>query len=79
MNTKSVDDYFTTDLGVRYTTKKWVGKETTIRFNINNLFNEKYWVGMFANGLYDGQAKSGGTSLFRGYDRTYMLSGQVKF
>lgn len=79
MNTKSVDDYFTTDLGVRYTTKKWVGKETTIRFNVNNLFNEKYWVGMFANGLYDGQAKSGGTSLFRGYDRTYMLSGQVKF
>lgn len=78
MNTKSVDDCFTTDLGVRYTTKKWVGKETTLRFNVNNLFNEKYWVGMFPGSL-DGQATNSGTNLFRGYDRTFMLSGQVKF
>lgn len=78
LNTKSVDDYFTTDLGVRYTTKEWVGKEMTLRFNVNNLFNEKYWVGMFPGSL-DGEVKNSGTNLFRGYDRTFMLSGQVKF
>lgn len=80
MNTKSVDGYFTMDLGARYATKKWLGKETTIRLNVNNLFNEKYWVGM-QPGALDGTlgTSARGTNLFRGYDRTFMLSGQVKF
>lgn len=81
MNTKKVDDYFTMDLGVRYATRKWIGKETTVRLNVNNVFNEKYIAGMFP-GMLDGNlAQKGrtGTSLFRGYDRTIILSGQVKF
>ena len=78
LNTKSVNGYFTTDLGVRYTTKAWIGKETSIRFNVNNVFNKKYWAGMFPGSL-DGEVKDSGTNLFRGYDRTFMLSAQVKF
>ena len=80
MNTKSVDDYFTTDLGVRYVTKALVGKETTLRFNVNNVFNEKYFTAMQLSGNpLNGNLGNGGTRLFRGYDRTFMLSGQVKF
>lgn len=78
LNTKSVDGYFTMDLGMRYTTREWAGREMTIRLNINNLFNERYWVGMFPGSL-DGQVTSSGTNLFRGYDRTYMISAQIKF
>ena len=78
LNTKSVDSYFTMDLGARYTTKAWLGKETTIRFNVNNVFDKKYWVGMFPGSL-DGEVKNSGTNLFRSYDRTFMLSAQVKF
>ena len=80
MNTKAVDGYFTMDLGVRYTTKKWLGKETALRFNINNLFNERYWTAMQISGNSDdGALNTTGTRLFRGYDRTFILSGQVKF
>ena len=78
MNTKSVDDYFTMDLGVRYTTEL-ASKQATVRFNVNNLFNAQYWAGMFPGSL-DGNPTSGSsTSLFRGYDRTFMLSAHLKF
>lgn len=80
MNTKSVDGYFTTDIGARYTTKSWIGKETSIRFNVNNVFDKDYWVGMFPGDL-DGAVPSrySATNIFRGYGRTFMLSAQVKF
>jgi tonB-dependent receptor domain protein len=80
MNTASVSGYFTTDLGVRYTTKAWIGKETSIRFNVNNVFDKKYWVSIFSGDL-DGSVPSSysGASMFRGYGRTFMLSAQVKF
>ncbi len=80
MNTASVSGYFTTDLGARYTTKAWIGKETSIRFNVNNVFDKKYWVSIFSGDL-DGSVPSSysGASMFRGYGRTFMLSAQVKF
>ena len=80
LNTKSVNGYFTTDLGARYTTKAWIGKETSIRFNVNNVFDKKYWVSIFSGDL-DGSVPSSysGASMFRGYGRTFMLSAQVKF
>ena len=80
MNTASVSGYFTTDLGARYTTKSWIGKETSIRFNVNNVFDKKYWVSIFSGDL-DGSVPSSysGASMFRGYGRTFMLSAQVKF
>lgn len=77
-NAHSVNGYFTTDVGARYTTKTWLGKETTIRFDINNLFDKKYWAGMFPSDV-DGAVAGRGTSLFLGQSRTLMLSAQVKF
>ena len=77
-NAHSVDGYFTTDIGARYTTKNWIGKEATIRFNVNNLFDKKYWAGMFPSDV-DGAIAGRGTSLFLGQSRNFMLSAQVKF
>lgn len=77
-NAHSVNGYFTTDVGARYTTKAWLGKETTIRFDINNLFDKKYWAGMFPSDV-DGAVAKRGTYLFLGQSRTFMLSAQVKF
>ena len=76
MNTKSTPSYFTMDLGARYSSKELVGRETIIRFNVTNLFNKAYWIGVSA-GSVDGENSS--TSLYRGLGRTFMLSGQVKF
>lgn len=81
-NTLSVPSYFTMDLGARYSTKNLLGKETSFRFNINNLLNRKYWAGMFPNSMLDGvPATTNGRTLniFRGYDRSFMASVMVKF
>ncbi|WP_249291456.1 TonB-dependent receptor [Campylobacter curvus] len=76
-NTQSVDGYFTTDLGVRYATKTWFGKETTLRFNVNNLFDKKYYISV-RPGESDG-AGSGTTDLYTGDSRNFMASFEVKF
>lgn len=83
VNTLSVPSYFTMDVGARYITKNLIGKETSFRFNINNIFNKKYWAGMFPGEL-DGELSGtntspNSTSLFRSYDRTFMASVMVKF
>lgn len=76
-NTQSVDGYFTTDLGVRYATKTWFGKETTLRFNVNNLFDKKYYISV-RPGESDG-AGTGTTDLYTGDSRNFMASFEVKF
>ena len=76
-NTQSVDGYFTTDVGVRYATKTWFGKETTLRFNVNNLFDKKYYISV-RPGESDG-AGSGTTDLYTGDSRNFMASFEVKF
>ena len=77
-NVNAVPAYFTTDLGIRYVTKEWPGKQTTLRFNVNNVFDKKYWVGMFPPNI-DGTSSGTGASLFLGQSRTFMLSAEVKF
>lgn len=74
-NTHDVGGYFLTDVGVRYSTKA-IGKETTLRFNVNNVFDKKHWVSMMP-GSVDGMSNN--TMLFLGQSRTFMLSAQVKF
>ncbi|WP_298947854.1 TonB-dependent receptor [uncultured Campylobacter sp.] len=77
-NVNAVPAYFTADLGIRYVTKEWLGKQTTLRFNVNNVFDKKYWVGMFPSNI-DGTTTGAGTSIFLGQSRTFMLSAEVKF
>ncbi|WP_258030566.1 TonB-dependent receptor [Campylobacter concisus] len=76
-NTKSVDGYFTTDLGVRYTSKTWLGKETTFRFNVNNIFDKKYFISV-RPGESDG-AGTGTTDMYLGDGRNFTASFEVKF
>lgn len=78
-NTQWADGYFTTDLGVRYATKKLLGDKTTFRFTVNNVFNEKYWAGVFTSNGLDGLSSSGATSLFLGDTRNVVASIQVNF
>ena len=77
-NQNSVAGYFTTDLGARYTAKNFIGKEATLRFNVNNVFDKKYWAGMFPADV-DGQSSRRGTWLFLGQGRIFLLSAEVKF
>lgn len=74
-NAHSVDGYFLIDVGARYSTKV-IGKKTTLRFNVNNVFDKKHWVSMMP-GSIDGSSNN--TMLFLGQSRTFMLSAQVKF
>ncbi|QKF60993.1 TonB-dependent receptor [Campylobacter curvus] len=75
-NTQSVDGYFTTDVGVRYATKAWFGKEATLRFNVNNLFDKKYYVSVMGGNDGDGAR---GADLYMGDSRNFMASFEVKF
>ena len=65
-NSHMIDAYTLFDLGVRYQTQ--VGKQNMIlRANIDNLTNEKYWVG------------SWGYSLTQGAPRTARVSAEINF
>jgi iron complex outermembrane receptor protein len=48
-NTQSVPAWTTLDLGLRYKTQ-WVGKSTTFRVGVNNVFNRHYWSGVASYG-----------------------------
>ena len=83
LNTQATPSFFVTDIGIRYTSKALLGKQTTLRFNVNNVFNKKYWAGM-----YPASADGAGTSasvlgaangLSLGESRLFMLSAEVKF
>lgn len=83
LNTQATPSFFVTDLGVRYVSRAMLGKQTTLRFNVNNVFNKKYWAGM-----YPASADGAGTSasvlgvangLSLGESRMFMLSAEVKF
>lgn len=57
------------DLGTRYTLKSaWDGKPITIRFNVDNVFNDSYWKGAYGNGF-----------LYRNEPRTFRLSAALDF
>ncbi|EEF14452.1 TonB-dependent siderophore receptor [Campylobacter rectus RM3267] len=83
LNTQKTSAFFTTDLGARYTSRTMLGKQTTLRFNVNNVFNKKYWAGISPASM-DGAATgstrvAGTTGLSLGESRTFILSAEVKF
>ena len=85
LNTASIPGFFTTDVGVRYTGKAMLGKQTILRFNVNNIFNKKYWAGMYpasadgAGGIGSVSVLGSANGLTLGESRTFMLSAEVKF
>lgn len=65
-NTNFVPSYYTIDIGTRYLTR--IGDtRTTLRFSINNLLNEAYWL------------PSWGFILVQGAPRTFRVSAQFDF
>lgn len=83
LNTQKTSAFFTTDLGARYTSRTMLGKQTTLRFNVNNVFNKKYWAGISPvsmDGAATGSTRVAGTTgLSLGESRTFILSAEVKF
>jgi iron complex outermembrane receptor protein len=65
-NSHMIDSYTLFDLGLRYQTQ--MGKQgLTLRANLDNLSNEKYWMG------------SWGYSLTQGAPRTVRVSAEMSF
>ncbi|MCD8213572.1 MAG: TonB-dependent receptor [Campylobacter sp.] len=78
-NTVKIPNYFTLDLGARYSVKHVVGDELIVRFSVSNLFDKDYWAGVGTISTFDTTSGSTSASLWRGYGRTFMLSAEVKF
>ena len=85
LNTQRTPSFFVTDLGMRYTSEHLLGDKTTLRFNVNNVFNKKYWAGMYpasadgAGGVGASGVLGSANGLTLGESRTFMLSAEVKF
>ncbi len=85
LNTQRTPSFFVTDLGVRYTSEHLLGDKTTLRFNVNNVFNKKYWAGMYpasadgAGGLNVTSVLGSANGVTLGESRSFMLSAEVKF
>ncbi len=85
LNTQSTPSFFVTDLGIRYTSEHLLGDKTTLRFNANNVFNKKYWAGMYpasadgAGGLNVTSVLGSANGVTLGESRSFMLSAEVKF
>ena len=85
LNTQHTPSFFVTDIGVRYTSEHLLGDKTTLRFNVNNVFNKKYWAGMYpasadgAGGLNVTSVLGSAHGVTLGESRSFMLSAEVKF
>ena len=85
LNTQSTPSFFVTDLGMRYTSEHLLGDKTTLRFNVNNVFNKKYWAGMYpasadgAGGLNVTSVLGSANGVTLGESRSFMLPAEVKF
>ena len=85
LNTQHTPSFFVTDIGVRYTSEHLLGDKTTLRFNVNNVFNKKYWAGMYpasadgAGGLNVTSVLGSANGVTLGDSRSFMLSAEVKF
>jgi iron complex outermembrane receptor protein len=62
-NSFTIDSFTTGDLGVRYQTRVWNDRKLTLRLNVNNITDERYWL----------------NSTFLGYPRTYAAGAQLHF
>ncbi|MCD8212755.1 MAG: TonB-dependent receptor, partial [Campylobacter sp.] len=83
-NSQAMPSFFLMDLGVRYTNKNLIGKSTTVRFNVNNVFDKKYWAGMYpasvnGTGSSNSVLGAGNAGFTLGDSRIFMLSAEVKF
>ncbi len=85
LNTQHTPSFFVTDLGIRYTSEHLLGDKTTLRFNVNNVFNKKYWAGMYpasadgAGGLNVTSVLGSANGVTLGESRSFMLSAEIKF
>ena len=85
LNTQHTPSFFVTDLGIRYTSEHLLGDKTTLRFNVNNVFNKKYWAGMYpasadgAGGLNVTSVLGSANGVTLGESRSFMLSAEVTF
>nr|WP_314374464.1 TonB-dependent receptor [uncultured Campylobacter sp.] len=85
LNTQHTPSFFVTDIGIRYTSEHILGDKTTLRFNVNNVFNKKYWAGMYpasadgAGGLNVTSVLGSANGVTLGESRSFMLSAEVKF
>ncbi|WP_299224038.1 TonB-dependent receptor [uncultured Campylobacter sp.] len=85
LNTQHTPSFFVTDLGIRYTSERLLGDKTTLRFNVNNVFNKKYWAGMYpasadgAGGLNVTSVLGSANGVTLGESRSFMLSAEIKF
>ena len=85
LNTQHTPSFFVTDIGIRYTSEHLLGDKTTLRFNVNNVFNKKYWAGMYpasadgAGGLNVTSVLGSANGVTLGESRSFMLSAEVKF
>nr|WP_315056482.1 TonB-dependent receptor [uncultured Campylobacter sp.] len=85
LNTQHTPSFFVTDIGIRYTSEHLLGDKTTLRFNVNNVFNKKYWAGMYpasadgAGGIDTKSVLGSANGVTLGESRSFMLSAEVKF
>ena len=85
LNTQHTPSFFVTDIGIRYTSEHLLGDKTTLRLNVNNVFNKKYWAGMYpasadgAGGLNVTSVLGSANGATLGESRSFMLSAEVKF
>jgi len=75
LNTTWADGYTTLDLGGRYETQV-MGKKTTVRLAVNNVFDEKYWASIFPGSI---NGVVGSNTAFLGTPLEARLSASVKF
>lgn len=68
-NTLELDDWTRFDLGMRFVTLV-AGKPLTLRFNVDNVANQRYWASAFS---------SFGTQLLQGTPRTFKASASIDF
>lgn len=67
LNTQSVSSWTTVDMGAAYKTPVY-GTTATFRFNVNNVFNRRYWAGVASY-----------STIAHGAPRTFLASVTVDF
>ncbi|ADP69781.1 TonB-dependent siderophore receptor [Rhodomicrobium vannielii ATCC 17100] len=80
VNTSWADAFTTVDLGARYETEVF-GRKTTLRLNVNNVFDEKSWAAVMPGSIIGdpGTATKGANTAFLGSPREVVFTGTVRF
>ncbi len=78
-NTVWLGSYTTLDLGAKYTTKHFYGKELTVRLNVDNITDERYWASAFSGNYSGATSSSEGGSAFLGNPLQARLTTSIAF